>query len=148
MVRIVFDGACSGNPGYGGWAALVILENGNELVVSGSEEASTNNQMELLAAIIGLETVPEPSHIKIIGDSKYVIDGFTKWLPNWKLKGWKTSGNKPVKNIDLWQALEGAVDRHLSVSWEWVKGHSGHPENERVDGIAAKEAQKLSKSFH
>lgn len=139
---ITFDGACSGNPGPGGWAALIRNQDG-ERTVSGSEPITTNNRMELLAAICGLESV-DPGDVEMVGDSQYVIDGFTKWMPSWKAKGWKR-GQKPVANLDLWQALDAAVSRHKSVIWSWTRGHSGHADNERVDGIARREVSKLRK---
>lgn len=133
------DGACSGNPGPGGWGALLIARDGEAVVkeraLSGGEAHTTNNRMELLGAINALESLSKPSAITIITDSAYVKGGITEWITNWKRRGWKTSTNKPVKNEDLWRRLETATAGH-SVSWEWVKGHAGHPENERADELA------------
>jgi len=133
------DGACSGNPGPGGWGALLIARDGDEVVkereLKGGEAQTTNNRMELLAAITSLETLAAPSTITIVTDSSYVKDGITKWIFGWKKKGWKTASNKPVKNEELWKRLDAATQRH-TVSWEWVKGHAGHPENERADELA------------
>ena len=133
------DGACSGNPGPGGWGALLIARDGDEVVkereLKGGEAQTTNNRMELLAAITSLETLATPSTITIVTDSSYVKDGITKWIFGWKKKGWKTASNKPVKNEELWKRLDVATQRH-NVSWEWVKGHAGHPENERADELA------------
>ena len=133
------DGACSGNPGPGGWGALLIARDGDEIVkereLKGGEAQTTNNRMELLAAITALETLAGPSTITIVTDSSYVKDGITKWIFGWKKKGWKTANKKPVKNEELWKRLDAATVRH-NVSWEWVKGHAGHPENERADELA------------
>lgn len=129
---IVFtDGACRGNPGPGGWAALVRDDSGDRMV-SGAEAESTNNRMELMAAIEGLAAVPEGSHVHLTTDSQYVRQGITQWIKGWKRNGWKTAARKPVKNQDLWQRLDAAVEVR-EVSWFWVKGHSGHPDNEKVD---------------
>ena len=133
------DGACSGNPGPGGWGALLIAREGDEIIkqreLSGGEPETTNNRMELLAAITALETLSSPSHITIVTDSVYVKDGITKWIFGWKSRGWKTAAKKPVKNEELWKRLDEATQRH-DVTWEWVKGHAGHPENERADELA------------
>lgn len=133
------DGACSGNPGPGGWGALLIARNGDEVVkereLSGGEPETTNNRMELLAAIMALETLSTPSKITIITDSVYVKDGITKWIFGWKSRNWKTAAKKPVKNEELWKRLDAATQQH-EVVWEWVKGHAGHPENERADELA------------
>lgn len=133
------DGACSGNPGPGGWGALLIARDGDTVVkerpLSGGEADTTNNRMELLAAISALETLTTPSKLTIVTDSAYVKDGITKWIFGWKKKGWKTASKKPVKNEDLWKRLDEATVRH-DVTWEWVKGHAGHPENERADELA------------
>ncbi len=133
------DGACSGNPGPGGWGALLqAVEGGNvlrERELKGGEALTTNNRMELLAAITALETLDRPSRITIVTDSAYVKNGVTGWLHGWKRNGWRTAGKKPVKNVDLWQRLDTAQERH-DVTWEWVKGHAGHPENERADALA------------
>jgi ribonuclease HI len=133
------DGACSGNPGPGGWGALMIARDGNTVVkqreLKGGEAHTTNNRMELLAAIHALEALEKPSTITIITDSAYVKGGITEWIHNWKRRGWKTSTNKPVKNDELWKRLELAQTRH-SVTWKWVKGHAGHAENDRADELA------------
>ena len=133
-VEIFTDGACSGNPGPGGWG-LVLRYNGTEKELSGSEVETTNNRMELMAAIEGLRALTRPMRIHIHTDSTYVRDGITKWIVNWKRNGWKTAAKKPVKNVDLWQALDDALVGH-KVEWFWVKGHSGHVENERADALA------------
>ncbi len=133
-VEIFTDGACSRNPGPGGWGAI-LRYNGHEKEISGGERATTNNRMELTAAIRALTTLTKPSVVTIHTDSKYVMDGLTKWLPKWKKNGWKTSTKEPVKNADLWRALDDAVQRH-DVIWRWVRGHDGHVENERADALA------------
>ena len=133
-VEIFTDGACSGNPGPGGWG-LVLRYNGTEKELSGGELETTNNRMELMAAIEGLRALTRPMRIHIHTDSTYVKDGITKWIVNWKRNGWKTAAKKPVKNVDLWQALDDALVGH-KVEWFWVKGHSGHVENERADALA------------
>jgi ribonuclease HI len=133
------DGACSGNPGPGGWGALLIARDGDKVLktreLSGGEADTTNNRMELLAAITALETLERDAAVTIITDSVYVKDGITKWIHGWKARGWKTAAKKPVKNEDLWRRLETATARHR-VTWEWVKGHAGHPENEKADALA------------
>ena len=133
------DGACSGNPGPGGWGALLIARDGGKLIkereLSGGEAETTNNRMELTAAIAALEALDRPARITVVTDSTYVRDGVSSWIHGWKRNGWKTSAKKPVKNADLWQRLDAAADRH-EVRWEWVKGHAGHPENERADALA------------
>ncbi len=133
------DGACSGNPGPGGWGALLQAKNGDsvlkERALNGGERETTNNRMELLAAISALEALERSSEITIVTDSTYVKNGVTSWIHGWKRNGWKTSAKKPVKNVDLWQRLDEAQARH-TVTWEWVKGHDGHPENERADELA------------
>ena len=135
------DGACSGNPGPGGWGVLLVAKNQNKIIkereLFGGQEDTTNNQMELLAAISALEALDRPSKIKIITDSSYVKNGVTQWLENWKNNNWKTASKKPVKNAELWCRLDQARLRH-EVIWEWVKGHAGHPENERADELARK----------
>ena len=133
-VEIFTDGACSGNPGPGGWG-LVLRYNGTEKELSGGEVETTNNRMELMSAIEGLRALTRPMRIHIHTDSTYVKDGITKWIVNWKRNGWKTAAKKPVKNVDLWQALDDALVGH-KVEWFWVKGHSGHVENERADALA------------
>lgn len=133
------DGACSGNPGPGGWGALLQAKDGEtvtrERELSGGEAMTTNNRMELLAAINALEALSKPSRLTVITDSAYVKGGITEWMAGWKRKGWKTSTGKPVKNEDLWRRLDEAAKRH-TVAWQWVKGHAGHPENERADALA------------
>lgn len=133
------DGACSGNPGPGGWGALMIARDGDtvlrERALSGGEPETTNNRMELLAAISVLETLTRHSEITIVTDSTYVKNGVTSWIHGWKRNGWRTSAKKPVKNEDLWRRLDEAQSSHV-VNWEWVKGHAGHPENERADELA------------
>jgi ribonuclease HI len=133
-VSIYTDGACRGNPGPGGWGA--ILRHGeHEKEMSGSEKATTNNRMELMAAIRALESLKRPCDVTLTTDSQYVRLGITEWLTKWKRNGWKTAGRQPVKNQDLWQRLDAAAARHR-VHWKWIKGHSGHPENERADELA------------
>ncbi|MFT6222797.1 MAG: ribonuclease HI [Paracoccaceae bacterium] len=133
------DGACSGNPGPGGWGVLMIAREADTIVkeraLSGGEPHTTNNRMELLAAISALESLSRVSQITIITDSTYVKNGVTQWIHGWKKNGWKTSTRKPVKNADLWQRIDDAQARH-SVTWKWVKGHAGHAENERADELA------------
>ena len=133
------DGACSGNPGPGGWGGLMRATEGDTVLrereLKGGEAETTNNRMELLAAINALETLSKPSAITIVTDSAYVKNGVTGWIHGWKRNGWKTSTKKPVKNEDLWRRLDEAAARH-DVTWEWVKGHAGHPENERADELA------------
>lgn len=133
-VEIFTDGACSGNPGPGGWGA-VLRWNGVEKELNGGERETTNNRMEMVAAIQALEALKRASRVDLYTDSVYLRDGITKWIHNWKAKGWKTAAKKPVKNVDLWQRLETAMARH-DVEWHWVKGHAGHPENERADSLA------------
>ncbi|GGD18194.1 ribonuclease HI [Pyruvatibacter mobilis] len=133
-VDVYTDGACSGNPGPGGWGA-VLISGGNEKEISGGEPGTTNNRMELMAAIMALEAMKRPVEVHLHTDSTYVRDGITKWIHGWKKNGWKTAAKKPVKNADLWQRLEEAAGRH-KVEWHWVKGHAGHPQNERADELA------------
>lgn len=140
-VEIFTDGACSGNPGPGGWGAILRWR-GTEKELSGAEAETTNNRMELTAAIVALETLKRPMTIDLTTDSTYVRDGITKWLPTWKARGWKTADKKPVKNRELWERLDQAVARH-DVAWHWVKGHAGHPENERADELARAAIQAL-----
>ena len=134
ITEIFTDGACRGNPGPGGWGAIFKYQT-QEKELYGSDPETTNNRMELMAAIKALEALKKPCQIKLTTDSKYVIQGITEWLANWKKNGWKTAAKKPVKNADLWQRLEQAVQTH-QIDWQWVKGHSGHPENERADELA------------
>lgn len=133
-VEIYTDGACSGNPGPGGWAAL-LRYGGHEREVAGGEPLTTNNRMELRAAIEGLRSLNRVCMVDLYTDSRYVMDGIEKWIAGWKAKGWKTADKKPVKNQDLWEALDAQVSRH-KVNFHWVRGHDGHPENERVDALA------------
>ncbi|MDX5358222.1 MAG: ribonuclease HI [Rhodobacterales bacterium] len=133
------DGACSGNPGPGGWGVLLIAREGETVLkereLSGGEADTTNNRMELLAAITALETLERPSSLTIVTDSAYVKNGVTSWIHGWKRNGWRTADKKPVKNVDLWQRLDIAQARH-QVAWKWIKGHAGHEENERADALA------------
>lgn len=140
-ILIFTDGACLGNPGPGGWAALLRYGT-NEKEISGNELETTNNRMEMMAAISALESLKRPCEVALYTDSKYVKDGIEKWVHDWKKRGWKTADKKPVKNVELWQRLEEATAAH-KVEWHWVKGHNGHPENERVDELARLEAEKL-----
>src|SRR5210317_733746 len=140
-VEIFTDGACRGNPGPGGWGAL-LRYGGQEKELCGGEAQTTNNRMELMAAIRALESLKRPCSVQLTTDSSYVRNGITEWLPSWKKRGWKTAAKKPVKNADLWQRLEQAVQRH-EVAWHWVKGHSGHPENERADELANRGIDEL-----
>lgn len=134
QVEIFTDGACSGNPGPGGWGAL-LRSGDHEKELCGGEFETTNNRMELMAAISALEELKSPSRVDLHTDSTYVKDGITKWIHNWERNGWKTAAKKPVKNVDLWKRLQAALARH-DVTWHWVKGHAGHPENERADELA------------
>jgi ribonuclease HI len=140
-VEIYTDGACSGNPGPGGWGAL-LRYGAVEKELSGGEGLTTNNRMELMGAISGLEALKKPARVRLYTDSIYVKDGITKWLKGWKAKGWLTADKKPVKNKELWQRLEAATHIH-KIDWLWVKGHSGHPENDRVDQLARDEIRKI-----
>ena len=133
-VDIFTDGACSGNPGPGGWGAI-LRSGANEREISGGETATTNNRMEIMAAIQALQALKQPAIAVIHTDSRYLMDGITKWLPRWKAKGWRTADNKPVKNVELWMELENALAGH-EVAWRWVKGHSDHVENARADALA------------
>lgn len=141
LIHIWTDGACLGNPGPGGWGAL-LRWNGHEKELSGGDADTTNNRMELMAAIQALETLKRPSVVVLTTDSQYVRKGITEWMHNWKKNGWRTASKKPVKNDDLWRRLDTAVARH-QVTWEWVKGHSGHPENERADVLASEAAKAV-----
>ena len=133
-VDIYTDGACSGNPGPGGWGALLIA-NGHEKELRGGEAQTTNNRMELTAAIVALEALKRPSEVHLHTDSMYLRDGITRYIHKWKVNGWKTADKKPVKNVDLWKRLEAALEQH-EVKFHWVRGHAGHPENERADALA------------
>ncbi len=134
IVVIHTDGACSGNPGPGGWG-VVMDYNGHRKELKGGEPLTTNNRMELQAAISALDSLKRPCNVEMHVDSQYVKDGISKWIHGWKRNGWKTADKKPVKNVELWQALDAAIQRH-QISWHWVKGHDGHPENERADELA------------
>jgi len=140
-VEIHTDGACLGNPGPGGWAAL-LCHQGRERELAGGEALTTNNRMELLAAIMALEALKSPCQVVLSTDSQYVQKGIGEWLPNWIRRGWKTAGGDPVKNKDLWERLQAASAPH-KVEWRWVKGHAGHVENERVDQLARAAAEKF-----
>ncbi len=141
-VEIFTDGACSGNPGPGGWGAILRAK-GKEKELSGSEKQTTNNRMELMAVIGALEALKRPCRVTITTDSQYVMKGMTEWLPGWKAKGWKTAAKKPVKNAELWQRLEQAISPH-QVEWQWVRGHDGHEENERADRLAVAAREQLA----
>lgn len=134
MIELFTDGACRGNPGPGGWGAL-IRENGKESSLQGAEPMTTNNRMELMAVIEGLRGIASTKPVAITTDSKYVQQGISSWIHNWKRRGWRTAANKPVKNMDLWQLLDGLVDGR-ALTWHWVKGHAGHRENEIADMLA------------
>jgi ribonuclease HI len=134
QVEIFTDGACRGNPGPGGWGTL-LRYSGTEKEMRGAEQNTTNNRMELMAAIRGLEELKRPCEVVVTTDSNYVKKGITEWLPVWKQRNWKTAGKSPVQNVDLWQRLEKAAAQHR-IQWQWVKGHSGHIENERADRLA------------
>ncbi|MBL4538124.1 ribonuclease HI, degrades RNA of DNA-RNA hybrids [Oceanicaulis sp. 350] len=142
IIHIHTDGACSGNPGPGGWGAILHW-NGHEKELSGAEADTTNNRMELMAAIASLEALKRRSKVRLVTDSTYVRDGVTKWIHGWKRNGWKTAAKKPVKNDDLWKRLDAIASKH-DVTWEWVKGHAGHPENERADQLARDAISTLS----
>lgn len=144
MVEIATDGACKGNPGPGGWG-VVLRSGGTERELSGGEPLTTNNRMELTAAIEGLNALKRPCRVTLSTDSRYVMDGLTKWIKGWQRNGWKTADRKPVKNADLWQALVAAAAPHR-IDWRWVKGHAGDADNERADRLAsaAAEAQRQS----
>jgi ribonuclease HI len=142
VVRIYTDGACKGNPGPGGWGAL--LRSGtHERELYGGDPATTNNRMELTAVIRALEALKRPSKVEVYTDSEYVMKGITEWLAAWKRRGWKTADRKPVKNADLWRELDELAGRH-EIRWHWVRGHSGHPENERADALANRGVMSLS----
>jgi ribonuclease HI len=142
VVEIFTDGACTNNPGPGGWGA--ILRSGrHEKEIHGGEPATTNNRMELMAAIQGLESLTRPSTVRVYTDSQYLRRGVTEWMPVWKRNGWKTKEKKPVKNVDLWMRLDSVTQQH-DVRWFWVKGHAGHPENERADELACQGAAEAA----
>ena len=140
-VEIFTDGACKGNPGPGGWGAIVRYGE-HEKELSGGDIDTTNNRMEMTAAIEALNTLIEPCAVTLSTDSKYVMDGITRWVDGWKRNGWKTASKKPVRNADLWHELIAAAGRH-EVEWQWVKGHAGHPENERADTLACEAAEEV-----
>jgi ribonuclease HI len=140
-VEMFTDGACRGNPGPGGWG-VVLRYKGKEKELYGGEAETTNNRMELMAAIRGLETLTRGCPVVLTTDSQYVMKGITEWITNWKKRNWKTAGRKPVKNVDLWQRLDSALAQH-QVEWQWVRGHSGHPENERADALANRGIDEL-----
>ena len=142
-VEAFTDGGCRGNPGPGGWGAILRFGE-HERELSGSEPETTNNRMELLAAISALEALSEPCHVVLTTDSTYVKDGITKWIKNWKANGWRTAAKKPVKNQDLWQSLDEQCSQH-QVEWRWVKGHAGHAENERADALASEAMDSLER---
>ena len=142
-VEIATDGACKGNPGPGGWG-VVLRMGGTEKELSGGEKLTTNNRMELTAAIEGLNALKRPCRVTLSTDSRYVMDGLTKWIHGWRRNGWKTADKKPVKNADLWQALIEASAPHR-IEWVWVKGHAGHPDNERADRLASDAAIAASR---
>jgi ribonuclease HI len=135
------DGACRGNPGPGGWGVLLRF-NDHEKTLYGAEAATTNNRMELMAAIKGLESLKRPCKVRLTTDSQYVMKGIQEWMDNWKRRGWKTATRKPVKNVDLWQRLDRIAREH-EIEWRWVRGHSGHPENEQADMLANKAIDEL-----
>lgn len=139
-VEIFTDGACSGNPGPGGWGA-VLRYKGVEKELKGGDPETTNNRMEMMAAIVALETLKRPSAVELHTDSTYLRDGITKWIHTWKANGWKTASKKPVKNVDLWQRLEAAMAPHR-IRWHWVRGHAGHAGNERADALARQAIRK------
>ena len=139
--EIYTDGACRGNPGPGGWGVL-LRHNGHEKTLYGAEAETTNNRMELMAAIKGLESLTRPCRVRLTTDSQYVMKGIQEWMANWKKRGWKTAAKKPVKNVDLWQRLDKATLEH-DIEWAWVRGHSGHPENEQADALANQAIDEL-----
>jgi ribonuclease HI len=141
FVEVFTDGACSGNPGPGGWAAILRFGE-TEKELAGGENPTTNNRMELMAAISALEALKRPCNVRLYTDSKYVQQGISQWVAQWKRRGWLTADRKPVKNVDLWQRLDAAVSGHL-VEWLWVKGHAGHLENERCDELARREIEEI-----
>ena len=146
QVEIFTDGACRGNPGPGGWGVLLRFQR-KEKTLCGGELETTNNRMELTAAIIGLESLNKPYSVTLTTDSKYVMNGITDWIENWKKRGWKTAAKKPVKNEDLWRRLDKARDQH-EINWQWVKGHSGHRENELVDALANQGIDELLSQYN
>jgi len=145
-VEIYTDGACKGNPGPGGWGALLVYK-GAEKELWGGEPNTTNNRMELMAAICALIALTRPCDVRLITDSQYVMKGIQEWMPNWKKRGWKTASKEPVKNADLWQALDEQVGRHR-VEWQWVRGHTGHPGNEKADQLANRGVDEVRAKKH
>ena len=143
MVEAWTDGACRGNPGPGGWGVLLRFD-GHEKQLYGGESMTTNNRMELMAAIQALEQLTRPSRVRLVTDSQYVKNGITQWIINWKRRGWRTADKKPVKNEDLWRRLDAAAARH-EVEWSWIRGHTGHPENELADQLANRGVDELPK---
>lgn len=141
IIEIFTDGACRGNPGPGGWGALLRYD-GKEKELYGGEAETTNNRMELMAAIKALESLTRRSEVRLTTDSEYVKNGITQWIVNWKKRGWRTASKKPVKNTDLWQRLDKVASEH-NISWHWVRGHTGHPENERADQLANRGVDEL-----
>ena len=141
MIKIYTDGACSGNPGIGGWGCVIIKNDEKPIFLNGGENYTTNNRMELVAAIKGLNYFREENNITIVTDSKYLKDGIESWIENWKKNGWKTSSKKPVKNKELWLTLDLEISKH-NISWEWVKGHAGDEYNEKADFLARKYIKK------
>ena len=142
MLRIACDGSCLGNPGPGGWAAVFVSSSGEEHVLSGGERETTNNRMELTAAIQAIEAVPDGTTATVFCDSQYVVKGITEWLPKWIRRGWQTTSRRPVKNVDLWRRMPDVRARRPMVRFEWVRGHSGHPGNERAHTLASAEAAR------
>ena len=142
MIKIYTDGACSGNPGVGGWGVVIIDENKNETFLNGGDNDTTNNKMELTAAIQALKAFEKKSTITLITDSKYVKDGIQSWIQNWKKNGWKTAAKKPVKNKELWIELDELIARH-NITWEWVKGHAGNTHNEKADYLARRYIEEM-----
>ena len=141
MIKIYTDGACSGNPGIGGWGCVIIKNDEKPIFLNGGENYTTNNRMELIAAIKGLNYFREENNITIVTDSKYLKDGIESWIENWKKNGWKTSSKKPVKNKELWLTLDLEISKH-NISWEWVKGHAGDEYNEKADFLAREYIKK------
>lgn len=144
LVEIFTDGACSGNPGPGGWGALLRYA-GQEKELSGGEAATTNNRMEMTAVIMALNALKRPSRVRLVTDSRYVMDGITKWVHGWQKRDWRGADKKPVKNRDLWEQMIEAAKPH-KIDWEWVKGHNAHPENERVDALAVAACRQVASS--
>jgi ribonuclease HI len=143
-VEIYTDGACSGNPGVGGWGAI-LMSGSHRKEIKGGEALTTNNRMELMAAIRGLEALKRPSKVALYTDSQYLRQGITAWIHSWKRKGWRTADGKPVKNLELWQRLDAAAARH-TMEWHWLRGHAGHPENERADELAREAIAEIRKA--